>query len=236
MSMLEVKDLEVSYGAIRAVKGISFTVEKGEIVTLIGANGAGKSTTLRTISGLLRPQRGQILYQGQDITNLPPHRIVELGINHVPEGRGIFTNLTVWENLLLATYTRKDRSRLNEDFEQVFTIFPRLKERSKQSAGTLSGGEQQMLAVARALMTKGEVMLLDEPSMGLAPVLVDEIFRILRDINKQGKTILLVEQNAYRALEIAHRGYVFETGNIVYSGTASELRNNEAVKKAYLGG
>lgn len=236
MSMLEVKDLEVSYGAIRAVKGISFTVEKGEIVTLIGANGAGKSTTLRTISGLLRPQRGQILYQGQDITNLPPHRIVELGINHVPEGRGIFTNLTVWENLMLATYTRKDRSRLNEDFEQVFTIFPRLKERSKQSAGTLSGGEQQMLAVARALMTKGEVMLLDEPSMGLAPVLVDEIFRILRDINKQGKTILLVEQNAYRALEIAHRGYVFETGNIVYSGTASELRNNEAVKKAYLGG
>ena len=236
MSMLEVKDLEVSYGAIRAVKGISFTVEKGEIVTLIGANGAGKSTTLRTISGLLKPHRGRIVYQGKDITDLPPHHIVELGINHVPEGRGIFTNLTVWENLMLATYTRKDRSQLGEDFEQVFAIFPRLKERSKQSAGTLSGGEQQMLAVARALMTKGEVMLLDEPSMGLAPVLVDEIFRILRDINRQGKTILLVEQNAYRALEIAHRGYVFETGNIVYSGTASELKNNEAVKKAYLGG
>ncbi len=236
MSMLEVQDLEVSYGAIRAVKGISFTVEKGEIVTLIGANGAGKSTTLRTISGLLKPQRGKILYQGQDITELPPHRIVELGINHVPEGRGIFTNLTVWENLMLATYTRKDRSRIQEDFEQVFTIFPRLKERSSQSAGTLSGGEQQMLSVARALMTKGEVMLLDEPSMGLAPVLVDEIFRILREINRQGKTILLVEQNAYRALEIAHRGYVFETGNIVYAGTASELQNNEAVKKAYLGG
>ncbi len=236
MSMLEVKDLEVSYGAIRAVKGISFTVEKGEIVTLIGANGAGKSTTLRTISGLLKPQRGKVLYQGQDITDLPPHKIVELGINHVPEGRGIFTNLTVWENLMLATYTRKDRSEIEKDFEQVFTIFPRLKERSKQSAGTLSGGEQQMLAVARALMTKGEVMLLDEPSMGLAPVLVDEIFRILREINRQGKTILLVEQNAYRALEIAHRGYVFETGNIVYSGTASELQKNEAVKKAYLGG
>jgi branched-chain amino acid transport system ATP-binding protein len=236
MSMLEVKDLEVSYGAIRAVKGISFTVEKGEIVTLIGANGAGKSTTLRTISGLLKPQKGRIIYQGKDITDLPPHQIVEMGINHVPEGRGIFTNLTVWENLMLATYTRKDRSRLLEDFEQVFSIFPRLKERSKQSAGTLSGGEQQMLSVARALMTKGEVMLLDEPSMGLAPVLVDEIFRILREINRQGKTILLVEQNAYRALEIAHRGYVFETGNIVYSGTASELKNNDAVKKAYLGG
>lgn len=236
MSMLEVKDLEVSYGAIRAVKGISFTVEKGEIVTLIGANGAGKSTTLRTISGLLKPQKGRIIYQGKDITDLPPHQIVEMGINHVPEGRGIFTNLTVWENLMLATYTRKDRSQLEKDFEQVFSIFPRLKERSKQSAGTLSGGEQQMLSVARALMTKGEVMLLDEPSMGLAPVLVDEIFRILREINRQGKTILLVEQNAYRALEIAHRGYVFETGNIVYSGTAMELKNNEAVKKAYLGG
>lgn len=236
MSMLEVKELEVYYGAIRAVKGISFTVERGEIVTLIGANGAGKSTTLRTISGLLKPQRGKILYQGQDLTDLPAHRIVEMGINHVPEGRGVFTNLTVRENLMLATYTRKDRSCIEEDFKQVFTIFPRLKERSKQSAGTLSGGEQQMLAVARAMMTKGEVILLDEPSMGLAPVLVDEIFRILREINRQGKTILLVEQNAYRALEIAHRGYVFETGNIVYSGTASELKNNEAVKKAYLGG
>lgn len=236
MSMLEVKDLEVSYGAIRAVKGISFYVEKGEIVTLIGANGAGKSTTLRTISGLLKPQKGKIYFQGQDITDLPPHKIVELGVNQVPEGRGVFTNLTVKENLILATYTRQDRSRIEADLEQVFTIFPRLKERINQSAGTLSGGEQQMLAVARALMTKGEVMLLDEPSMGLAPVLVDEIFRILRDINKQGKTILLVEQNAHRALEIAHRGYVFETGNIVYTGTATELQKNEAVKKAYLGG
>ncbi|MFQ3619458.1 MAG: ABC transporter ATP-binding protein [Spirochaetales bacterium] len=234
--MLEVKDLEVSYGAIRAVKGISFYVEKGEIVTLIGANGAGKSTTLRTISGLLKPQKGKIYFQGQDITDLPPHKIVELGVNQVPEGRGVFTNLTVKENLILATYTRQDRSRIEADLEQVFTIFPRLKERINQSAGTLSGGEQQMLAVARALMTKGEVMLLDEPSMGLAPVLVDEIFRILRDINKQGKTILLVEQNAHRALEIAHRGYVFETGNIVYTGTATELQKNEAVKKAYLGG
>jgi branched-chain amino acid transport system ATP-binding protein len=236
MKMLEIQDLEVSYGAIRAVKGISFYVEKGEIVTLIGANGAGKSTTLRTISGLLKPQKGKVFYQEQDITDLPPHRIVELGINHVPEGRGIFTNLTVWENLMLATYTRKDRSALDKDFQQVFRIFPRLEERSGQSAGTLSGGEQQMLAVARALMSKGDTMLLDEPSMGLAPVLVDEIFRIIRDINREGKTILLVEQNAYRALEIAHRGYVFETGNIVYSGTAQELQKNEAVKKAYLGG
>jgi branched-chain amino acid transport system ATP-binding protein len=236
MKMLEIQDLEVSYGAIRAVKGISFYVEKGEIVTLIGANGAGKSTTLRTISGLLKPQKGKVFYQEQDITDLPPHRIVELGINHVPEGRGIFTNLTVWENLMLATYTRKDRSALDKDFQQVFRIFPRLEERSGQSAGTLSGGEQQMLAVARALMSKGDTMLLDEPSMGLAPVLVDEIFRIIRDINREGKTILLVEQNAYRALEIAHRGYVFETGNIVYSGTAQELQKNEAIKKAYLGG
>jgi branched-chain amino acid transport system ATP-binding protein len=211
-------------------------VEKGEIVTLIGANGAGKSTTLRTISGLLKPQKGKVFYQEQDITDFPPHRIVELGINHVPEGRGIFTNLTVWENLMLATYTRKDRSVLDKDFQQVFRIFPRLEERSGQSAGTLSGGEQQMLAVGRALMSKGDTMLLDEPSMGLAPVLVDEIFRIIRDINREGKTILLVEQNAYRALEIAHRGYVFETGNIVYSGTAQELQKNEAVKKAYLGG
>ncbi len=235
MKMLEIQDLEVSYGAIRAVKGISFYVEKGEIVTLIGANGAGKSTTLRTISGLLKPQKGKVFYQEQDITDFPPHRIVELGINHVPEGRGIFTNLTVWENLMLATYTRKDRSALDKDFQQVFRIFPRLEERSGQSAGTLSGGEQQMLAVGRALMSKGDTMLLDEPSMGLAPVLVDEIFRIIRDINREGKTILLVEQNAYRALEIAHRGYVFETGNIVYSGTAQELQKNEAIKKAYLG-
>jgi len=235
MKMLEIQDLEVSYGAIRAVKGISFYVEKGEIVTLIGANGAGKSTTLRTISGLLKPQKGKVFYQEQDITDFPPHRIVELGINHVPEGRGIFTNLTVWENLMLATYTRKDRSALDKDFQQVFRIFPRLEERSSQSAGTLSGGEQQMLAVGRALMSKGDTMLLDEPSMGLAPVLVDEIFRIIRDINREGKTILLVEQNAYRALEIAHRGYVFETGNIVYSGTAQELQKNEAIKKAYLG-
>ncbi|HOV38203.1 MAG TPA: ABC transporter ATP-binding protein, partial [Spirochaetales bacterium] len=198
-------------------------------------NGAGKSTTLRTISGLLKPQKGKVFYQEQDITDFPPHRIVELGINHVPEGRGIFTNLTVWENLMLATYTRKDRSALDKDFQQVFRIFPRLEERSGQSAGTLSGGEQQMLAVGRALMSKGDTMLLDEPSMGLAPVLVDEIFRIIRDINREGKTILLVEQNAYRALEIAHRGYVFETGNIVYSGTAQELQKNEAIKKAYLG-
>ncbi len=234
--ILEIKDLEVSYGSIKAVKGISFTVEKGEIVTLIGANGAGKTTTLKTISGLLNPLQGSVIFKGGNITNMPPHKIVELGVNHVPEGRGIFTNLTVQENLTLATYTRKDRGALSADFERVYGIFPRLKERRRQSAGTLSGGEQQMLAVGRALMTRGDVILLDEPSMGLAPVLVDEIFRIIKSINDEGTTILLVEQNANRALEIAHRAYVFETGNIVYSGPSEQLRRDEKVKAAYLGG
>jgi branched-chain amino acid transport system ATP-binding protein len=234
--ILEIKDLSVAYGAIKAVQGISFNVQKGEIVTLIGANGAGKSTTLRAISGLLSPQSGSVVFKGNDITRTPPHNIVELGLTHVPEGRGIFTNLTVMENLTLATYTRKDRAALKNDFERVFSIFPRLQERRRQSAGTLSGGEQQMLAVARALMTGGELMLMDEPSMGLAPVLVDEIFNIIRNINKSGTTILLVEQNAYRALEIANRAYVFETGLIVFSGSAAELRQNEKVKQAYMGG
>jgi branched-chain amino acid transport system ATP-binding protein len=234
--MLEIKDLEVSYGSIKAVQGISFFVEKGEIVTLIGANGAGKTTTLKTISGLLRPQSGTILYKDKDITRQPPHKIVAMGVSHVPEGRGIFANLTVQENLILATYTRVDKKAIPEDYERVYSIFPRLKERRKQNAGTLSGGEQQMLAVARALMTKGDLIILDEPSMGLAPVLVDEIFHILKAINEQGTTILLVEQNAYRALEIADRAYVFETGFIVYKGKASELRQDEMVKKAYLGG
>jgi len=234
--ILEIKDLSVAYGAIKAVQNISFNVEKGEIVTLIGANGAGKSTTLRAISGLLSPQSGSVVFKGEDITRTPPHRIVELGLTHVPEGRGIFTNLTVIENLMLATYTRRDRTVLKKEFDRVFSIFPRLEERRRQSAGTLSGGEQQMLAVARALMTGGELILMDEPSMGLAPVLVDEIFNIIKSINQAGSTILLVEQDAYRALEIANRAYVFETGFVVYSGAAAELRQNEKVKQAYLGG
>jgi branched-chain amino acid transport system ATP-binding protein len=234
--MLEIKDLQVSYGSILAVKGITFNVEKGEIVTLIGANGAGKTTTLKTISGLLTSHHGSVHFKGMDITGMAPHKIVEMGINHVPEGRGIFTNLSVQENMMLATYTRKDRKDLSDDFERVYEIFPRLKERRKQPAGTLSGGEQQMLAVARALMTKGEMILLDEPSMGLAPVLVDEIFRVIKNINAAGTTILLVEQNAYRALEIAHRAYVFETGKIVFSGRSGDIKNDEKVKAAYLGG
>ncbi len=234
--ILEIRDLAVSYGSILAVKGISFDVRKGEIVTLIGANGAGKTTTLKTISGLLRPNRGGVSFRGEDITGLAAHKIVELGLTHVPEGRGIFTNLTVQENLTLATYTRKDKSGLAGDFDRVYSLFPRLKERRRQSAGTLSGGEQQMLAVGRALMTKGELIILDEPSMGLAPVLVDEIFRIIKSINEQGTTILLVEQNAFRALEIAHRAYVFETGNIVFSGNSEDLKKDEKVKAAYLGG
>lgn len=235
--ILEVKDLVVSYGAIRAVKGISFTVEKGEIITLIGANGAGKTTTLKTISGLLRAEEGEIRFKGEDISQTPPHKIVEMGICQVPEGRGIFTNLTVQENLTLATYTREKKPDvLKADFDRVFSIFPRLFERRKQPAGTLSGGEQQMLAVGRSLMTKGELLLLDEPSMGLAPVLVDEIFRVIKEINDMGTTILLVEQNAYKALEIANRAYVLETGNVVISGKSRDLKNDENVKKAYLGG
>jgi len=235
--ILEVNNLVISYGAIRAVKGISFTVNEGEIITLIGANGAGKTTTLKTISGLLRPEEGEIIFKGQNITEVPPHKIVDLGICQVPEGRGIFTNLTVQENLTLATYTRdKNKEELNRDYERVFSIFPRLYERRKQPAGTLSGGEQQMLAVGRSLMTKGELLLLDEPSMGLAPVLVDEIFRVIEEINKTGTTILLVEQNAYKALEIANRAYVLETGNVVVSGNSADLKKDEKVKKAYLGG
>ena len=228
--MLEIKDLFISYGAIRAVKGISFTVEKGEIITLIGANGAGKTTTLKTISGLLRPESGSIKFKGQEISNTAPHKIVELGICQVPEGRGIFTNLTVQENLTLATYTRrKQKEELKKDFERLF-------ERRRQPAATLSGGEQQMLAVGRSLMTDGELLLLDEPSMGLAPVLVDEIFRVIKEINTMGTTILLVEQNAYKALEIANRAYVLETGHVAVSGFAADLKDDEIVKKAYLGG
>lgn len=233
--MLEVKDLHVSYGAIKAVKGISFNVEEGEIVTLIGANGAGKSTTLRTISGLETAASGSISFMGTDITKMPPHNIVKQGIAHVPEGRRVFANLTVMGNLKLGANLRKDTEGIKKDIKRVFELFPRLEERQNQSAGTLSGGEQQMLAVGRALMTKGKLMLLDEPSMGLAPLVVEEIFKIIKEINKEGTTILLIEQNAYMALGVANRAYVLETGNIVLQGPACELANNEEVKKAYLG-
>jgi len=233
--LLSVKDLAVSYGNIRAVKGISFDVHEGEIVTLIGANGAGKSSSLRAISGLL-PYKGSVVYKGQDLRQISADKIVGLGIAQVPEGRGIFGNLTVMENLILATWQRKDKPEIARDYDRVFSIFPRLKERSNQQAGTLSGGEQQMLAVSRALMSRGRLMLLDEPSMGLAPVLVREIFRILVDINKSGTTVLLVEQNAFMALKVANRGYVLETGTINLSGSGQELLGNPRVKEAYLGG
>lgn len=233
--VLSVRDLKVAYGAIQAVKGISFDVSEGEIVTLIGANGAGKSSTLRAISGVA-PYTGQISYQGQDLRRLPPERIVALGLAQVPEGRGIFGNLTVLENLKLATWHRRDKAEIRKDYERVFAIFPRLQERKNQLGGTLSGGEQQMLAVGRALMSRGRVLLLDEPSMGLAPVLVREIFRVLTEINQAGTTILLVEQNANMALRTAHRGYVLETGVITLSGTGQELLGDSRVKEAYLGG
>jgi branched-chain amino acid transport system ATP-binding protein len=234
--LLRVDNLHVAYGSIRALHGVSLEVREGEIVTLIGANGAGKSTLLRAISGMVPPEKGSIRFGGREIGNLPAHRIVELGIAHVPEGRGIFANLTVMENLKLATWSRKDRSALPADFDRVFQLFPRLSERKSQPSGTLSGGEQQMLAVARALMTRGRLLLLDEPSMGLAPVLVTEIFRILREIRDAGTTILLVEQNARQALKLAGRGYLLGTGLITLSGSAADLLNDPKVKDAYLGG
>lgn len=233
--ILEVRDLAIFYGNIHAVKGISFDVKEGEIVTLIGANGAGKSSTLRAISGII-PYKGSILFQGQDLHKIPADKIVAQGIAQVPEGRGIFGNLTVRENLKLATWQRKDKEEISRDYESVFSVFPRLKERINQLGGTLSGGEQQMLAVGRALMSRGKLMLLDEPSMGLSPVLVRDIFKVLREINKSGTTILLVEQNANMALRIANRAYVLETGNITISGTGQELMGNPGVKEAYLGG
>jgi len=234
--LLSVKDLAVSYGNIKAVRGISFDVHEGEIVTLIGANGAGKSTTLRAISGLIPIESGSITFNGKDLRAYPAHRIVELGISHAPEGRGIFGNLTAMENLKLATYARKDKDEIAKDYQRVFSLFPRLQERKNQIAGTLSGGEQQMLAVGRALMTHGRLMLLDEPSMGLAPILVQEIFRVLQEINRSGTTILLVEQNAHMALQVANRGYVLETGTITIHGLVQELVSNPKVKEAYLGG
>ena len=233
--ILEVKDLIVSYGAIKALKGISFTVKSGEIVTLIGANGAGKTTTLRTISGLLRAEEGHIFYMGDDITNKQPHKIVQMGITHVPEGRRIFPDLTVRENLEMGAWTLRDKKLKQDKMEAVFELFPRLKERQKQSAGTLSGGEQQMLAVGRALMTEAQLILLDEPSMGLAPMLVEEIFKVITEINNEGKTILLVEQNAEMALQIADYAYVLEVGNITIEGNAKEVAANPKVKEAYLG-
>ena len=234
-ALLTVNDLSISYGAISAVKGISFDVNEGEIVTLIGANGAGKSSTLRAISGII-PYKGTITYRGKDLHNIPADKIVDLGIAQVPEGRGIIANLTVMENMKLATWQRKDKSEIPRDYERVFSIFPRLKERQNQLSGTLSGGEQQMLAVGRALMSHGKILLLDEPSMGLAPVLVREIFSVLKEINQAGTTILLVEQNAYMALRLANRGHVLETGRIILSGLGQELLSNPRVKEAYLGG
>jgi branched-chain amino acid transport system ATP-binding protein len=234
--LLSVKDLRVKYGNIEAVHGISFEVDEGEIVTLIGANGAGKTTTLMTISGLIPPTGGNVVYDGQDLLQHPAHRIVEMGISHVPEGRRIFGNLTVEENLRLAAYARTDKEGIRKDLQRVYEIFPRLEERKNQLGDTLSGGEQQMLAVGRALMTRSRLILLDEPSMGLAPILVREIFEVLREINQQGTTILLVEQNARMALKLAGRGYVLETGNIVLEGTSGELMANPDVRRAYLGG
>jgi branched-chain amino acid transport system ATP-binding protein len=233
--LLEVKDLNVYYGAIHALQGISFDLEEGEIVTLIGANGAGKSTTLKTISGLLRPRVGSVKLRGEDLTSMPAQNIVKRGMIHVPEGRKIFAPLTVQENLEMGAYTRNDKAEIQRNMERVFKSFPRLKERMNQLGGTLSGGEQQMLAIGRGLMAQPKLLLLDEPSMGLAPILVEEIFSIIKEINDQGVSILLVEQNALMALSVAHRGYVLETGTIGLSGTGKELLDNPQVQSAYLG-
>ncbi|HBM75214.1 MAG TPA: ABC transporter ATP-binding protein [Clostridiaceae bacterium] len=233
--MLELKDINVNFGAVHALKGISITINDGEIVTLIGANGAGKTTTLRTISGIVRPKSGSILFDGRNINRLLAKDIVALGISHVPEGRRIFSNMTVMENLEMGAYIRKDKSNIKDDFESVFEKFPRLCERKSQIAGTLSGGEQQMLAIGRALMSRPKMMLLDEPSMGLSPILVKEIFAIIKDINKNGTTVLLVEQNAKMALSIANRAYVIQNGRIEIEGSPKELMADDNVRKAYLG-
>ncbi len=233
--MLKIENLEVSYGMIKAIKGISFEVSQGEIIALIGANGAGKTTILHTVTGLVPAKAGKIMFDGHDLLKTPAHKIVGMGIAHVPEGRRIFGELTVYENLIMGAFTRKDKNEIKETLEMVYTRFPRLKERKNQIAGTLSGGEQQMLAMGRALMSKPKIILLDEPSMGLSPLYVSEIFDIIQEINKSGTTVLLVEQNAKKALAIANRAYVLETGNIVLDGDAKELMNNESIKKAYLG-
>jgi branched-chain amino acid transport system ATP-binding protein len=235
MALLTVRDLHVYYGNVHALKGISLAVGQGEIVTLLGANGAGKSTTLRTISGLLRPQHGEIAFQDRPLNTVPAHKIVNMGVSHAPEGRKVFTTLTVQENLNMGAYSRDDKQGIEESRQRVFLLFPRLKERQGQIAGTLSGGEQQMLAIGRALMSRPKLLMLDEPSLGLAPMLVRTIFGTIRDINEQGVTILLVEQNARAALRLADRAYVLETGQIALSGPASELMRSERVRKAYLG-
>jgi branched-chain amino acid transport system ATP-binding protein len=235
MALLEVHDIHTYYGNIHALRGISIGVEEGEIVTLIGGNGAGKSTTLNTISGITPARSGQVMLAGQDITSLPPHEIVEMGITQAPEGRRVFARLTVRDNLDLGAYTRRDRDGMENSLRQVYNIFPRLEERAAQPGGTLSGGEQQMLAIGRALMAQPRVLLLDEPSMGLAPILVQEIFDVVKRLNEAGTTILLVEQNAQAALSICDRGYVLQTGEIVLSGTGADLLKNEMVRKAYLG-
>lgn len=233
---LEVDHIDVYYGAIHALKSLSLDVEEGSIVTLIGANGAGKTTTLKSISGILRPKNGSIRFQGQDLSKISPEKIVGMGICHVPEGRRVFASMSVMENLEMGAYLRRDKAGIAADLENVFDRFPRLKERTKQLAGTLSGGEQQMLAIGRALMSRPQLLLMDEPSMGLAPILVQEIFNIIKDINEKGTTILLVEQNANMALSIANKAYVIETGQIVLSGDAHELSQSDEVRKAYLGG
>lgn len=235
MAMLEVRDLQVYYGMIHAIKGISFDVNQGEVIALIGANGAGKTTTLHTITGLLAPKSGSVLFEGKDITKVPAHKIVSMGMAHVPEGRRVFAELSVYENLKLGAYTRKDKKEIEETLARVYKSFPRLEERKNQLAGTLSGGEQQMLAMGRALMSHPKIILMDEPSMGLSPIFVNEIFDIIKSVSASGTTVLLVEQNAKKALSIADRAYVLETGKIVLSGKASDLLNNDSIKKAYLG-
>jgi branched-chain amino acid transport system ATP-binding protein len=235
MALLEIKGVDASYGRVQALRGVTIDVDAGEIVALIGSNGAGKTTTLRTISGLMHPARGTITFNGKDITHTEPQKIVDLGICHSPEGRRLFTRMSVLDNLRMGAYTRSNAAEIKKDMDRVFELFPRLKERANQITGTLSGGEQQMCAMGRALMAKPKVLMLDEPSLGLAPILVQTIFDIVREINSQGTPVLLVEQNAHKALEVAHRGYVLETGVIVQTGTGKELLESEEVQKAYLG-
>ena len=236
MAMLEIKDIEVFYGVIQAIKGISFEVNEGEVIALIGANGAGKTTILHTITGLLSPKKGSVIFEGKDITKVPAHKIVSLGMAHVPEGRRVFAELSVYQNLKMGAYTRKDKAEIAQTLEMVYKRFPRLEERKNQMAGTLSGGEQQMLAIGRALMSSPKLLMLDEPSMGLAPILVEQIFDIIKELHAAGTTILLVEQNAQAALSVADRAYVLETGRISLSGTGGELMASDQVRKAYLGG
>ena len=235
MALLEIKGIDASYGRVQALRGVTIEVDAGEIVALIGSNGAGKTTTLRTISGLMHPVRGTIIFKGKDITHTEPQKIVDLGICHSPEGRRLFTRMSVLDNLRMGAYTRTNTAEIKKDMDRVFELFPRLKERANQITGTLSGGEQQMCAMGRALMAEPKVLMLDEPSLGLAPILVQTIFDIVREINSQGTPVLLVEQNAHKALEVAHRGYVLETGVIVQTGTGKELLESEEVQKAYLG-